>query len=71
LRESIEQMISQGEKTCSKLKLEKFVRFDLLGSETIEIFEKIVSEKTSHLSKLKTLQKLEMLNSFEKEHYHK
>ena len=42
-----------------KLRLERFVRFDLLGEETLENVEKVYEEQTGRLKKLRTIQRLE------------
>lgn len=40
LRDEIKEFIEKGDKP-NKMKLKRFVRFDLLGSETIDSFEKV------------------------------
>lgn len=42
-----------------KVRLERFVRFDLLGEETLENVEKVYEEQTDRLKKLRTIQRLE------------
>jgi hypothetical protein len=52
--------VGSSNKLNKRLHLERFVRFDLLGDETIETVEKVYEEKNSRIRKLKTIRKLEL-----------
>lgn len=60
LRDEIEKVVGSSNKQNKRLKLDKFVRFDLLGDQTIENAEKVYEQKTSRIQKLKTLRKLQL-----------
>lgn len=60
LRDEIEKVVGSSNKQNKRLKLDRFVRFDLLGDQTIENAEKVYEQKTSRIQKLKTLRKLQL-----------
>jgi serine/threonine protein kinase len=60
LREEVYRLVGSSTKLNKRLHLERFVRFDLLGDETIETVEKLYEEKNSRIRKLKTIRKLEL-----------
>ena len=60
LRDEIEKVVGSSNKQNKRLKLDRFVRFDLLGDQTIENAEKVYEQKTTRIQKLKTLRKLQL-----------
>ena len=60
LRGEVERLMGSSSNQKKRLHLERFVRFDILGDETIEDVEKLYEQKSSRLEKLKSIRKLEL-----------
>lgn len=53
-------MMGSSSSQKKRLNLERFVRFDILGDETIEDVEKLYELKSSRIEKLKSIRKVEL-----------